>query len=177
MKVLHLSFIVVVSLSLLVGHYREAKAHSTKGRVKIEMSKDMPTIDDFAYFMEYYIHNHFYRGKFEQAEKRFYVKEFIDINLDTKGRKAVVRFRTLDNKTKKDFEDSMTFQRGDTGSWLFKAEGALTAEPVYTYVSKGEYYLQRYPKPLAVGSGVLGVAALGLMVWQQKRKAAALSAN
>lgn len=143
-------------------------AHSTKGRIKINLSEEVPTVDNFAYFMESYVHRHFYDDTFERAEKRFYVKEFKRVELN--GNKATVHFITLDNKEKSNFTDSMTFQRGEDGVWFY-TEPSGKQVVVYTYVMKWGYYYKKYILPISmVGLGGALVVLAFLLI--RKRKTA-----
>ena len=146
-----------------------SSAHSTKGRIKIDLSEKSPTVDDFAYFMESYVHRHFYDGKFEKTKNRFYVKEFKRV--EQNGNSATVHFITLDNKEKSDFEDTMTFQRGDGGVWSY-TEPSGTVVVVYTYVQKWGYFYKKYILPISIGG--IAVAALVLAVLMVRRRKTAM---
>ena len=146
-----------------------AAAHSTAGRIKIDLDKKQPTTDDFAYFMESYVHRQLYEGKFEKWQKRFYVKDFLKV--DQQGDRATVHFLTLDNMEKKDFADSMSFTRGWNGTWHFQPENSSEQIPVYTYVMKWGYYYERYILPGSIAGLAVGVSALGLLVVKRKKNA------
>jgi hypothetical protein len=157
-------------MGMALGHVPSAKAHSTKGRVKMDMNKETPTIDDFAYFMESHVHTDFYKTAHADSEKRFYVKEFIGVTFPEPGKKASVRFITLDTKTNKNFEDVMNFVREDNGSWYVDGtvnDGRVT---VFTFVTKSQYYLLKYPLVFKLGPGFLAAALVVYMLWSRVRR-------
>lgn len=151
LSALCLFFLVTVSFP------PDSMAHSTKGRIKISLSKKLPTVDDFAYFMESYVHRQFYIGKFEKPDKRFYVKDFKRV--EHKGNTATVHFITLDNKEKSSFDDKMTFQRRSDGVWFY-TEPTGKEVTVYTYVMKWGYYYNKYIFPLSLFGLAAGIVAL-----------------
>lgn len=167
---------LVLALLLGLGLAATAQAHSTKGRIKVELNKAQPTVDDFAYFMESYVHRHLYKDRYEKYKGRFYLKDFV--KLEQQGDRATVHFITLDFKAKtrgekykgkSEFPETMIFQRDNQG-WFYQP---LVGDPVrvYTYVDKWGYYYQRYVLP---GAGVGMVLALGsFTILRQRRKKAA----
>lgn len=161
-----LALFVVMSL----GHVEPADAHSTKGRVRMDMNKETPTIDDFAYFMESHVHTDFYKTAHADSEKRFYVKEFIGVTFPEPGKKASVRFITLDTKTNKNFEDVMNFVRDEDGSWY--VDGAVHGGrvAVFTFVTKNQYYLLKYPLVFKLGPGFLAATLVVYMLWSRVRR-------
>lgn len=144
-----------------------AMAHSTKGRMKIDLDLERPSLDDFAFFMESYVYKELYRHQEAQWENRFYVKEFTGLEL--KDNQAVVRFVRLDTKTKKDVDDRMTFERGQDGVWSFTPLKGERVK-VYTYVQKGGYYYKKYILPLSIAGIVLTIGGCGLLYVVRRRK-------
>jgi hypothetical protein len=155
---------LILTLILVLGGIDAAQAHSTVGRVKIDLSSKQPTVDDFAYFMEYYVHKELHRHRDPQWEGRFYVKTFDRV--EQQGNKAVVHFATLDTKNRADFADSMTFERGSDGVWRYTDEKGEQVV-VFTYVTKGTYYYQKYILPLSIAG--LSVAVIGLFLLRLRR--------
>ena len=159
---------VVISLVclLIIALSGSAFAHSTKGRIKIPLSKKTLEIDDVAYFMESYVHRHFYKGKYEKAEKRFYVNKFLKIDQDRN--EAMVYFKTLDNKTKKIFDDKMLLHRQPCGVWVYV--GSDEIRPMYTYVKKTGYYYKKYVLPISSGGIFLAVCVLGFLRFRKRKQ-------
>jgi hypothetical protein len=145
-----------------------AAAHSTKGRIKIPLEKVAPTIDDVAYFCESYVHRELYRHRFENNQRRFYVKEFVRI--DREGPVATIHFLTLDVKEKRDFPDRMQIRRGADGVWTYTPAAGGEPVPLYTYVTKWGYYYQTYVLPVSAAGTVLAVALFGLLRFGQRRR-------
>jgi hypothetical protein len=143
-----------------------AAAHSTAGRVKVDLQGKAPGVDDFAYFMESYVHRELYRGRFEQWEKRFYVKEFTAVQ--HLGDRAVVRFVTLDHKENEDFADEMGFSRSRDGRWWYVPKSGDKVA-VYTYVTKWSYLYDQFILPVSATGTVLGLALLAGLVWRRRR--------
>jgi len=163
-----LAALVVFLLPLLSG---TAQAHSTKGRLKVDLRAERPTVDDFAYFMESYVHTELYRDRYGDWEKRFYVKSFSGIEFE-RGQ-AVVHFIRLDTKEKQDRAESMTFTRGKDGVWQY-ADGRGGNIRVYTYVMKWRYYYERYILPgSAIGLFVVG-GGYGVFWLGRRRRMAAI---
>lgn len=154
-------------LALVILTQVQARAHSTKGRIKIPLTKAVLEIDDIAYFTESYVHRVMYADRFEKAKKRFYVNTFLDIR--QVGKKAVIRFRTLDFKEKKKFEDQITLHRADGGQWVLKRPGQEPV-PVYTYVKKTGYYYQKYVVPVSWAGLALGLGVLGVLRFRKRGK-------
>lgn len=123
-----LATLLATLLAIFAG---QVQAHSTAGRVKVDLDWAEPTVDDFAFFIESYVHRELYRRVYEQWEKRFYVKEFKGVELQPGG--AVVRFATLDQKLRRDFADEMRFGRGEDGVWYHPAADGSQAR-VYSYI-------------------------------------------
>lgn len=141
----------------------DARAHSTKGRVKVPLDKDELCVDDLAYYVESYVHRHLYKGKKEPSKQRFYVKEFI--RLDQLDKRATIHFEVLDNKTKGNFKDAMVFVQQPDGQWVNPQPAAPRLKPVFTYVAKNSYRYKKYVLPLSgVGLAVGGVVLLMLRV-------------
>lgn len=149
-------------------------AHSTKGRIKVDLSEQIPTVDDFAYFMESYVHRHFYIGKYEKTEKRFYIKEFKRV--EQKGNTATVHFITLDNKEKSNFADTMTFQRGGDNVWFY-TEPSGKQVVVYTYVMKCGYYYNKYILPISIVGLCGALVVLGFLVLRRRKTTLHLTAE
>jgi hypothetical protein len=144
-------------------------AHSTKGRKKINLDLDQPTADNFAYFMESYVHRELYRGRNAKWENRYYVRKFKEVEL--KGNWAVVNFITLDAKSNDIFDDSMVFERGADGVWQYQAADGSRVR-VYTYVTNIMYYSKKFSRigPIV---GVTGATAgiFFLVVLRRRRRA------
>lgn len=136
-----------------------ATAHSTKGRLKIALDYEQPTYDDFAYFMESYVHRELHRDEGPHWKNRYYVNKFQEVQFNDSSRTAKVLFLCLDNKTKDIFPDSMTFTQGKDSIWFFTDKDNKRVE-VYTYVKKTSYYYTKYVQPIAIAGMVLGLATL-----------------
>ena len=142
-----------------------AAAHSTKGRVKVDLTEKLPDADDFVYFMESYVHRELYRDKFEKWEKRFYVREFKSV--DHGDERAVVRFLTLDAKNNDFFADEMVFSRDDDGYWHHTDEKGERVD-VYTYIPKTRYYYETYVLPISTVGVLLGLVLLPALFWRRR---------
>lgn len=144
-----------------------ALSHSTKSRMKIPLDKKTLEIDDIAYFVESYVHRELYKHKYGKAEKRFYVNKFYKI--EQNGSKAVIYFRTLDNKRKNYFDDEMAVRRQANGIWVY--ENAWEMREMYTYVKKTGYYYKKYVLPIgAVGIGIsFAVLVIGRIAGKNKK--------
>lgn len=162
-----IGIIGLLGLALLLGLTGGAQAHSTKGRMKIDLCLDAPTVDDFAYFMESYVNTDLYRGQEEMWEKRFYVKEFRGV--ERNGDRAVVSFVRLDTRDKVDREDSMTFERGADGIWYYHPPGQERVK-VHTFVMKWGYYYQKFVLPGSFVGVVVGICVLGVMFVGRRRR-------
>ncbi|MBM9536581.1 hypothetical protein [Desulfobulbus alkaliphilus] len=165
---------LALTLILILGGGDAAQAHSTEGRVRIDLSLKQPGVDDFAYFMEYYVHNELHRDREPQWKGRFYVKTFDRV--EREGNRAVVYFDTLDLKNRTDFADSMTFARGSDGLWRYTSEEGEQLV-VYTYVTKVTYYYQKFVLPLSIAGLSLAVIGLGLLRLRRKRRQQAAAAS
>ncbi|MCG8642531.1 MAG: hypothetical protein MI862_22585 [Desulfobacterales bacterium] len=158
-----ISGLIVLLVLSLTG---TALSHSTKGRIKIPLDKKTLEIDDIAYFVESYVHRELYKGKFEKAEKRFYVNKFHNIKQD--GNTAVINFRTLDNKTREKFDDQMAIHRLDNGVWAYK--NGQEPREMYTYVLKTGYYYKKYVLPVSAAGIVIAIAFLAVYRTMKRRK-------
>nr|WP_320013190.1 hypothetical protein [uncultured Desulfobulbus sp.] len=167
--------LALVLLLLLLSMTEAALAHSNKGRKKMDLDLDRPTADNFAYFMESYVHRELYRGRNPKWENRYYVREFK--NVDINGNQAVVDFIALDAKSNDTFDDSMTFVRGEDGVWQHQTPDG-TRVTVYTYVPKLIYYSKKFSRigPIV---GVTGASAgiLALVVLRRRRAAGKSAQN
>lgn len=169
--------ILLLCLVLVLGFQTQAMAHSTKGRLKVPLDKDVLTIDDIAYFFESYVHRQFYKGKYEKPDKRFYVNEFLGV--DQKGDHAVVRFRTLDmskgfrardiKQGNGTFEDQASLIRLLSGVWAIEKPDGARVE-MYTYVKKWGYYYEKYVMPVSAAGLALGVGILVLLRFKKRKK-------
>ncbi|NDY73621.1 hypothetical protein DO021_17900 [Desulfobacter hydrogenophilus] len=169
--------IMLLCLALVLGFQAQVMAHSTKGRLKVPLDKEVLSIDDIAYFFESYVYREFYKGKYENPDKRFYVNKFLGV--DQKGDHAVVRFRTLDiskkfrNKDIKQgkgtFEDQAFMVRLPSGVWAIDMQGKAPVE-MYTYVEKWGYYYKKYVMPVSVVGFALGVGTLALLRIRKRKK-------
>ena len=154
------TIILSLAVLLVLSFAGTALSHSTKGRIKIPLDKKTLEIDDIAYFVESYVHRDLYKGKFEKAEKRFYVNKFH--NIKQNGNTAVIHFRTLDNKTKEKFDDQMTRHRLDNGVWAYK--NGQEPREMYTYVLKTGYYYKKYVLPVSTAG--IGIAITVLVIYR-----------
>ena len=159
------SIIVFLALVILFGMQAGADAHSTKGRIKILLGKDVIAVDDMAYYIEPYVHRKKYKGKYKKSKNRFYVKDFIKV--EQKEESADVFFTVLDVKENRTFEDSMAFARNRDGTWSHIDEEGTKIAQVYTYVDKKGYYYKKYVFP---GSCAGIVLAGGILIFFRIRK-------
>jgi hypothetical protein len=158
----------VVVLLVAVWQIGPAQAHSTKGRKKVPLKKEILGIDDIAYFAESYVHRHLYKNRFEKPERRFYVKEFIAV--EQEGSRARIRFIVLDLKENTTFEDVMTIVRGLDGSWYYQPDRDAKRVELYTYVKKWAYYYKTYVVPGSVAGITLGLGSLGVLRARKRNK-------
>ena len=142
---MHRVITLMLAMAVLLGMESPATAHSTKGRVKILLTKDTVTADDMAYYIEYWVHNEKYKKKYEHVRNRFFVKEFRKVEQD--GGKAEVFFTVLDFRKKVDFDDSMSFVKSPNGIWSHVNDDGTKIAAVYTYVPKFEYYFRKVAMP------------------------------
>jgi len=157
----------LVCLALLLALSDTAMAHSKKGRMKIDLTVEEPTVNDFAFFIESYVNKELYRDKFDKWDSRFYVKDFKTV--EHKDNRATVSFIVLDTKERSDFDDSMTFEREENGIWFYHTPKGEHIK-VYTFVMKGAYYYRNYVLPFAIPGMVLSVCGLGTLFFLRKRK-------
>ena len=137
------SILLLLALMFLFGTVTAADAHSTKGRKKVFLKKDIITTDDMAYYIESYIHRKKYKHLYKESENRFYIKDFLEVK--QKDGTAEVFFTVLDVKNNRVFGDFMSFKKGNDGIWLHVDTNNNTKK-VYTYVSKKGYYA-KYMEP------------------------------
>lgn len=159
--------ISMLCLALVLIASGTSQAHSTKGRMKIDLALEQPTVNDFAYFMESYVNKELYRGKFDKWENRFYVKDFKAVEL--KGNQAVVSFIRLDVKEKQDSDESMTFTREKDGIWYYYPSTGERVK-VYTFVMKWAYYYQTYVLPISISGLIVSACGLGALHFMRRRK-------
>ncbi|WP_448871224.1 hypothetical protein [Desulfobulbus propionicus] len=159
----------VVLVVLLLSLADVALAHSTKGRKKVDLDVDQPTVDDFAFFMEGYVLQELYRNREPKWENRYYVKEFKGVEL--LGNRAEVSFIALDVKTNDDFADIMRFERGNDGIWFFTAADGHTIK-VHTYVTTSAYFAKKYGKTLPLIGLAGAIAGLMLLMALLRRRLA-----
>lgn len=135
-----------------------AFAHSTAGRIKTDLDKKNPGIDDFAYFSEPYVTHHLFLDKMKNSKKRmrFFLKEFNKINLENK--KAFIKITVLDIKTHETFPYTLEFERDKSGKWYFNSPDNKKVK-VFTYVTKKAFYYDKYIFPLSLG----GIFILGFL--------------
>lgn len=157
----------LLCLALLMTVAGPASAHSKKGRMKIDLTLEHPTVNDFAFFMDSYVNNEFYRDRFGDTGNRFYVKDFKSV--EQKGNRATVTFIALDVKENRDFEDTMTFERED-GVWYYHTPKGEHIT-VYTFVMKGAYYYQHYILPFSIPGLIVSACLLGGIMFVRKRRA------
>ena len=146
-----------------------ARAHSTKGRVRVPLEKAVLEIDDVAYFFESYVHREFYKDRFEKSRHRFYVKKFLRI--DQAGDRATVHFLTLDVKEKNDIPDKMTIYRGEDGGWIYRPPDGNPI-PVYTYITRWNHYYRKVVLPVSIAGVLVAGAFLGWLRFGRRRRVA-----
>lgn len=152
----------------------QAAAHSTKGRVKVDLSDEIPTMDAFAYFIESHVNRERFADTGEPFRDRYIVDRFS--SMEQYGSSATVRFVVLDKNGDRRFEDSMTFQRSPGGTWEYLAPDGRRVK-VYTYISKSTYHYRTFIKPLgwlipAVAAFIIGSAAMKrIRSWYRRRAA------
>ena len=161
-----LMVLMTAAVGMLMFSANSAWAHSTKGRIKVQLTKATPTVDDMAYFIEYYVHKVKYAKQYKNTKNRFYLREFLRI--DQEGDTAEVFFTVQDFKANKRFDDSLRFVRNQDHTWsCIQADGEI-GPPIYTYMKKYDYYSQKYILPVATAGLML---AGGVFVYLRiKRK-------
>jgi hypothetical protein len=133
---------ILCALILPLVFCSTAHAHSTAGRIRVLLEKEKPEVDDLAYFVEAYVNKEKYRHQYKRFKNRFAVKDFNRI--EQAGNRAEIFFTVLDFKEKnRTFPDSMIFERERDGRWIYM-EKASAGIPVYTYVNKKRYYIEKY---------------------------------
>ena len=131
-------FFLTFSLLCFLTLADSASAHVRgKWTIKVDLNKDFPTYDDFAFFIESYVHRNLYLHKFEKPTKRFYVAVFTSV--DQLDDQATVFFSVLDNKNKTRFADKMMFKRRPDKVWVY-IDAAKKELPVFTYEKWISYY-------------------------------------
>jgi hypothetical protein len=162
--------IFLLAAILLLDSAVAARAHSTKGRIKIPLEKTDIGVDDVAYFVESYVHRELYKHRFVQSKRRFYVKEFLRVDHD--GPRADIHFIVLDVKEKTTFPDVMTIRRGSDGIWHYRTKNTTAPLEVYTYVMKWGYYYQRYVLPISAAGVGLAIFFLAMLRLHKRKKGA-----
>ncbi|MBN2793682.1 MAG: hypothetical protein JXQ81_14310 [Desulfuromonadales bacterium] len=148
--------LLIVLLAVLTAH--PACAHVRgRGTLKVDLNKDRPTYDDFAFFIESYVHRNLYVNRYAKPDKRFYVGEFLSVV--QAGPRAEVFFSVLDNKLKTYFKDSMVFRRNGDKVWVYRNEQGEDL-PVYTYEKWYSYYYRTYGLQNWFGGAVLVMLAI-----------------
>ncbi len=147
--------LLFAALAFLFGTGTFANAHSTKGRKKVFLEKDVITKDDMAYYIESYVHRKKYKDLYEKSSNRFYVEDFTKV--EQKDKTADVFFTVLDVKNNKIFKDSMHFEKNNNGIWTYMYKNKNMGQ-VYTYISIKDYYA-KYTDPfywtlIALASGI-----------------------
>jgi len=132
------SILLLLALVFLFGTVTVADAHSTKGRKKVFLKKDVITKDDMAYYIESYVHRKKYKDLYEKSNNRFYVEDFTKV--EQKDKTADIFFTVLDVKNNKTFKDSMHFKKSSKGIWVHIDENKKNIGQVYTYISKKKSY-------------------------------------
>lgn len=162
LKVIRIFAMVIPALLLTPS----VEAHSTAGRIKVPLEKERLEVDDLAYFVEPYVNQEKYRGQFEQFKNRFAVREFDRVVQH--GSRAEIFFKVLDFKEKdRTFPDSMGFGRDGEGRWFYTGEDG-ERQPVFTYVGKNRYYIEKYAFQASAVGFVLSIAFL--MVLRRSRR-------
>lgn len=157
---------ILVCLIMIVAAV-SAEAHSTKGRIRVSLDKEVIGIDDIAYFAESYVHRQLYKLKFEKSKRRFYVKEFDRVA--QKGGRAEIYFTVLDMKENATFDDMMTLVRKKSGVWSYTPEGGGPPVEVHTYVDKWGYYYEKYLFPTSA-CGLAAALCGFVLIRVRKRK-------
>jgi len=129
--------------------------------MKVPLDKETLVIDDTAYFMESYVHNHLYKDRYEKWENRFYVNKFINIKQNKNH--AVINFKTLDVKTKNIFNDKMTINRLENGRWVYPTMNGEERVELYTYIKKTTYYYNKYVFPVSAGGFIVALSGLAFI--------------
>lgn len=150
-----------------------AAAHGTKGRVKMDLDKDKPTVDDFAYFVEGYVGSRMFAGVEGPTDNRFVVKDFEGIELH--GGSAIIRLIVLDKNGSREFPESMRFTRSEDGVWMYAPPDGKPI-PVHTFVPKTYYHYRTYVRPMAWMGLAVGLAALAASVRKRVLKRRELGA-
>ncbi|WP_282755822.1 hypothetical protein [Desulfuromonas thiophila] len=153
-------------VALLLLQVAPAEAHVRgKWTLKVDLNKSTPTYDDFAFFIESYVHRELYLRRFDQPERRFYVAEFLRV--EQQGDALQVHFRVIDNRLKKHFDDSMAFVRRGDGVWVYRDDRGVDL-PVYTYENWYSYYERSWRLPYWYG-GAAAVLAGFLLLSRRRR--------
>ena len=156
---------VFLFLVFLFGMQPSVDADSTKGRIKVPLKKSSVTVDDMAFYIEFYVHRKKYKELYEKSRNRFYLKDFIKV--EQKEREADVFFTVLDVKENRSFEDSMSFTRANDGTWVYMDEKKKNVEQVFTYVPKMTYYYNKYVLPVSCAGIIL---AGGIFIFFRVRR-------
>lgn len=143
----------------LFGALSQVYGHSTKGRLKIDLKKDKPGINDFAYFTEPYVTRKLFIDKYKKTKMRFFVKSFDKLDLIKNS--AHLEITVLDISNNETFPYKLFFTRDESEQWNLQKNNNEKI-PVFTYVKKWPYYYRVYIIPFAE----LGlVAALIFLVY------------
>jgi hypothetical protein len=148
--------------------HASAFAHSTAGRIKTDLKKTNPAIDDFAYFSEPYVTHHLFFEQTKDSKKkmRFFLKEFKNIRIE--NRKAFIEIVVLDIKNHSTFPHTLEFERDKSGFWHFNSSDNEKIK-VFTYVTKGSYYYNKYILPVSF-IGLLFFAGFFIFIKFKRKK-------
>ncbi len=144
-----------------------AMAHSTQGRLKVDLKKDQPTVDDVAFYVESYVNREKYAQSGKVTKNRFIVDDFL--RMDYAPGSATVTFRVLDKKENRKFEDTVVLKRTNKKRWINEADGDKV---VYTFVNKALYNYTHYILPgLGVTALLASLSYLSTLLQKRRRLA------
>jgi len=168
-KEMMMRYVIVWTFLFVAVFTSSAMAHSTQGRLKVDLKKDQPTVDDVAFYVEAYVNRVKYAESGKMTKNRFIVDEFLQMEYAPGS--ATVTFRVLDKKENRKFEDTVVFKRTNKKRWINEADGDKV---IYTYVNKAFYNYTHYILP---GFGVTALLAslsyLSTRLKQRRRRLAA----
>jgi len=144
-----------------------ASAHSTKGRIKVPLDQETIAIDDVAYFVESHVHRQLYDDRTPETRNRFFVNEFIKLNLQ--GPTAEVHFRVLDKKTNIQFNESLRLSRNTNGIWQYQPPDGAAPVELHTFVTRGAYYWSKYGTRIRIGTAILCCGLTALVIYLKRR--------
>ncbi|WP_321531403.1 hypothetical protein [uncultured Desulfuromonas sp.] len=169
MKILPI-FLLLTVLTLPLWDATSAQAHvRPKGSIKVDLNKKRPTYDDFAFFIESYVHRQLYLGRYEQAKNRFYVAVFDKVTFDLN--QATVFFQVLDTRENERFADSMTFTQRPDKVWTYLTQAGESLA-VHTFEHWYAYYERTWNLRYVYATAVALCVVFLLHQREQRRKRA-----